>query len=447
MIRLLNEADIRDLIPEEFDSIEDFFKNGYSADIAELLMRLSEEEIRKYIDVFDIDQLSEIISYLDYDTNYSISRMLSDETLADILTRMYKDDAVDFLGTMPVGKIKKILNILRDGQAQQLQRLLGYDEESAGGLMTTEFIAFYQDNTTEEVFEKLRSLVSDPEMIYYIYVISRTKELKGVLSLRQLLAASPNSQLEDIMTEQVIKVEVNRDQEEIARILAKYDLLAVPVINSKNQLVGIITVDDAMDVIEDEATEDIYKLGASTDVYETEQGALVAVKKRIPWLIFLLFASLMASSVIQRFEASLKSVVALVFFIPVLMNMGGNVGIQSLTVMVRGLAIEGIDFSNFWRHLLQEIKAGLLIALIIALLLFGVIFLWQNQIALGLIVAIAMFTTILTAIGVGVFVPFIMQILGADPAMASGPFITTIVDVTGLYIYFAIANLLLEKLF
>ncbi len=437
---------IEEYIPERFKSIEDFWQHAYPADFADLLMNLSSEELNNIIDRFSSRELGEIISYLDYETSNYIARYFSETVLSDILTRMHTDDAVDFLGTMPVGKVKKILNNMKDNKAIELQQLLGYDEESAGGLMNTEYVAFYSDNTTQKVLEKLRDLSPEPEMIYYIYVISRTKELVGVLSVRQLLGVRRDVQLHEIMADDIIKVGINKDQEEVADVLSKYDLLAVPVVNKQGQLMGIITVDDVIDVIEDEATEDFYKLAATSNVYNVDGGILAVVKKRIPWLLLLLVGDLISGSVIKGFEASLQTVVALAFFIPVLMDMGGNVGTQSLTVVVRGLATGELHFNKFLSHLWQEIKVGLIMAIVLGTALSLVVLIWQGNPVLGFIVGVSMFSTLLTAIIVGTSIPFLMEALGADPAVAAGPFITTIVDISGLFIYFSMATILMKNL-
>jgi magnesium transporter len=248
------------------------------------------------------------------------------------------------------------------------------------------------------------------------------------------------------MTDDVIKVGINKDQEEVANILSKYDLLAVPVVNKQGQLMGIVTVDDVIDVIEDEATEDFYKLAATSNVYNVEGGVLAVVKKRLPWLLILLVGDLISGSVIQGFEASLQAIVALAFFIPVLMDMGGNVGTQSLTVVVRGLATGELYFKKFLSHLWQEIKVGLIMAFVLGLSLSLIVLFWQGNPILGFIVGVSMFSTLLTAITVGTSIPFLMEALGVDPAIASGPFITTIVDISGLFIYFSMATILMKKL-
>ncbi len=439
------EIRLKELLPPDFDTLDQFIEESYPADIADFLMDLDSEEL-EYFFSKDIppDLLGDIISYLDFDEMYFLARFFPVQVLSKILSKMYPDDAADFLGTMPVGKIKTIFKLVKGKQASELQRLLGYDDESAGGIMTTEYLAFYSDQTAAKVLEKLRKISPEAEMIYYIYVISRSKQLLGVLSVRQLLAAQPEEKLKNLMTENVIKVDINLDQEEVAHLFAKYDLLAVPVVNKRDQLMGIITVDDAIDVIEDEATEDIYKMAATADIHAG--GLLGAVKKRIPWLLILLVGDLLSGSVIKGFEASLHAIVALAFFIPVLMDMGGNVGTQSLTVVVRGLATGQLDFSNFWTHLWREIKVGFVMAFILGGILSVAAYLWQSNPSLGFIVGISMFITLLTAIIAGTSIPFLIDLIGADPAVAAGPFITTLIDISGLFIYFTLATLLMEKL-
>ncbi len=437
---------IEEYLPENFSSLNDFWKRAYPADIAEFLLNLPLSEKKYILEKISIEQLSDTVRDLDYETSNYIAKYYSPEQLEKILSNMYPDDAVDFLGTMPIGKTKEILGRLKKTEANELQRLLGYEEESAGGLMNTDYIAFYADNKVSQVLDKLRELVSEPEMIYYIYVISRTKELLGVLSVRQILTVKPDTQLREIMNENVINVSVNMDQEEVAGILSKYDLLAVPVINKQGKLVGIITVDDAIDVLEEEATEDIYKMNITADIYDIRGGIVQAVKKRLPWLLILLIGDLLSGSVIQGFEASLQAIVALAIFIPVLMDMGGNVGTQSLTVVVRSLATGDLHNSNFWSHLWNEIKVGLIMAVVLGSILSVIVFFWHGNPLLGLVVGVSMFVTMLTAITLGTSIPFILNTLGTDPAIAAGPFITTLVDISGLFIYFTLATVLIKKL-
>ena len=435
----------KDYVISEYGSIDKFLEKAYAADIAEFLMEIPKEEIKDILDRFSVKEKARIISYLNEKTGKYIAKIYDARTLSGIISNMYSDDAADFLGIMSVGKVKEVLNLMQKELAVELQKLLEFDEKSAGGLMNTEYIAFYEDDTVEKVIKEIRNLVHEQEMIYYIYILNRRKMLVGVVSVRQLLIANPDTVLRDIMNENVIKVTVNMEQQEVARLLSKYDLLALPVVNKHEQLVGVITIDDALDIIEEEATEDIYKISVTSDI-ESAGGVLQAVKQRLPWLIILLFGDLLAGSVISGFEESLQAVVALAFFIPVLMDMGGNIGTQVLTVVVRGLATGELRLSDFKDHLAQEIKVGFIIAIIIGISISLIAVIWQSSLVLGFIVGLSMFLTLVTSAAVGTIMPFVVKRLGADPAIAAGPFITTIIDITGLLIYFSIANLLMDKL-
>ncbi|ADQ15090.1 magnesium transporter [Halanaerobium hydrogeniformans] len=443
---IIKENITNELVPENYENFYDFYEDNYPADVAEFLSTLSEEVLLENIVNLSPAVLSEIIIFFDEDLQKEITTKISTFKLAEILSNMYNDDAADLLGVLRVGKIKEVLKLMKENKALELKELLEYDDESAGGRMTTEFIAFYADNSVSTVLNKIKDLMIEPEMIYYIYVISRKKELLGVLSVRQLLTAHRNEKLNDIMNKNVVKVDVNLDQEEVAKILSKYNLLAVPVINKHKQLVGIITVDDILDIIEEETTEDLFKMSGATSTYDIHGNFMEAVKKRIPWLFILLFGGLLSGSVIGRFEESLQSIAALAIFIPVLMDMGGNVGTQSLTIVVRGLATDELEVKHFFKHLFNEFKAGIVMALLIGGSLLLITFFWHNNIAIAFVVGFSMVTTMVTAVILGTSIPFIVDYFGVDPAVAAGPFITTLIDISGLFIYFTLATLLLERL-
>lgn len=434
------------IAPTKYSNFYNFYYDNYPADVAEFLESLPRNRVLESLDQLNAEILAEIIIFFDNDFKNDIASKISTFKLAKILSVMYTDDAADLLGVLKVGKIKEILNLMKDNKALELQELLEYDDQSAGGKMTTEFIAFYADNSVEEVLAKIKDLIIEPEMIYYIYVISRDKKLLGVLSVRQILAAARNKELGELMNKNVVKVNVNLDQEEVAKILAKYDLLAVPVVNNYQQLVGIITVDDIIDIIEEETTEDLYKMSGTTNTYDIHGNFMEGVKKRVPWLFILLIGGLLSGSVINKFEQALESVAVLAIFIPVLMDMGGNVGTQSLTIVVRALATDELEKEDYLKHLLNEFKSGLVMGVMIAVSLLLITLFWQQNLSIAFVVGIAMFTTMVTAVILGTIIPFIIDYFGIDPAVAAGPFITTLIDISGLFIYFSLASFLLEKL-
>ena len=428
--------------------IKEIFSNLYPADMAELVAELESKELKFIIPIISLEKLAFSLSDLDVETRNILLNFLTPQQLKRVLNEMYSDDVADLLGELTIGQSKELLKLMKSKDAEQIQKLLGYDEESAGGIMTTEYLAIKDSKTVGEALDKIRAIATRAEMIYYIYIINANKELLGVISMRELLTADPQNKLREIMHRKVIKAKVDMDQEEVANQMSKYDLLAIPVINHHNQLVGIITVDDALDVIEEEATEDIYKMAATSEfeITAAEEGIISGVFKRLPWLLILLFASMLSGTVIGFFSDALSKVVALSFFIPTLTGTGGNAGTQSLAIVVRGIATGDLDKDKMFNHLLREVKVGAVTALICGLVISLIGFFWQGTYFIGIVVGLAMFFTIITATLVGTTIPFIIDYLGADPAVAAGPFITTVIDVSGLFIYFSLAKFLLQYL-
>ncbi|GAB6138327.1 magnesium transporter [Halanaerobaculum tunisiense] len=442
-------VELKEKIAAEAETkVEIFLADLYPADIAELLKELSTAETRFVLPYLPLQKIAFSLTELDPSTRRDLLNFLEAKQLRVILDNMYADDIADLIEVISIGKSKELLELMKQEDAQQIQDLLGYDEESAGGIMTTEYIAIKEDKTAQQALATIRKVATKAEMIYYLYVVNSNQKLVGVMSMRELITADPTAQITDLMQEQVIDVPLDLDQEEVANIISKYDLLAIPVVNEEQQLLGIITVDDALDVIEEEATEDIYKMAATEEreldaKYETILGRAF---KRLPWLTILLFASMLSGTVIGNFSSAISSVVALTFFIPTLTGTGGNAGTQSLAIVVRGLGTGDIDPQEIGLYLWNEFKVGGVTALWCGLIIGLVATLWQASYMLGIVVGVAMFCTILWATIVGTIMPFLINYLGADPAVAAGPFITTLIDVSGLFIYFSLAKLFIEYL-
>jgi len=309
--------------------------------------------------------------------------------------------------------------------------------------MTTEYVALPKDITTEKAIEILRKTAPDAETIYYVYIVDSQNRLVGVISLRELIVADPDTIIESIMHRKVISVSVDMDQEEVAEVVSKYDFLAVPVVDKDSRLVGIITVDDIIDVIYEEASEDIFRLGGSTEAVDDyiEGRISLALKSRLPWLFVTMVEGIIAGQVLRGLENELRAVVALAFFIPLLTGMGGNVGTQSATVTVRGLATGDIDESNVFSVISRELLTGILLGIINGVLVGSIAWVWQKNAVLGLIVGLAMIGNMTTAALMGALVPLTFKKVGIDPAVASAPFITASIDITGLLIYSTLASL------
>ena len=378
-----------------------------------------------------------------------IIRHLDKQRASRILEDMASDDVADLIGKLSPEEAQEILHLIDEEELADFGSLLKYPEESAGGIMTTEFISLPADIPVEEAISRLREIAPDAETIYYVYVVDHEGRLIGVISLRDLIASSDGVILKEVMRQNVISVNAELDQEEVARVVSKYDLLAVPVVDDETRLLGIITVDDVIDVMEQEATEDIYRLAGASKVVDmelTEAPVSKVVRLRLPWLLISMVGGFISGSVIGGYESTLEAIVILAVFIPVIMDMGGNVGTQSSTIFVRGLATGEIDLAEAWPYFFREIRIGVTLGLICGVLISGAAFLWQGNPYLGAVVGVSMLGTITVAALIGTLVPLLCSKINVDPAITAGPFVTTIKDVTGLMIYFFIATSFIEYL-
>jgi len=437
---------IRAVIAEDGPStLRKVLEDWHPADIAEVLEHLEPREQEVVLEAFDDEVAASVILELPYEDQARLLSVLSPARAASVLDHMPSDDIADLLGDIEEEQAQSILRLLARDDAVDVRRLLAYQDDTAGGIMTTELIALREDLTVEEAIEHLRRIAPDAETIYYVYVVDAEDTLVGVLSLRDLIIAPPSAAIGEIMSTKVIAVQAEDDQEEVARVVARYDLLAVPVVNHQGRLMGIVTVDDVIDVIEEEATEDIHRMmAASTE--EAEDTVWSKVRKRLPWLVLLLIGNVLSASVLRHYSMAIESLVALAYFVPILMDQSGNVGVQSLTVVVRGLATGEVQARDVWRIISRELRVGLLLGLFTGSLVAGVALVWQGEPLLGLVIGLAMVSGLTTAALMGTVVPLVFNRLGIDPAVASGPFITTAADVTGLLIYFGLASILLGHL-
>ncbi|WP_028306542.1 magnesium transporter [Desulfitibacter alkalitolerans] len=432
------------------EKLREIFDEIHPYDQAQILMELSAEHRRLLADFLTDEEMAEIIQELSIEQQKLIIDELGIERYSKIIVEMPSDDAADLLGDLDEDRLNQVLDLMGDKEEADLRELMEYPENTAGGLMTTEYIVLPEDFTADEAIKKLRQLAPDAETVYYLYVIDSEGRLRGVLSLRDLIIASPETKIHDIMYERVVSVPIDMDQEEVAKLIDKYDFLAVPVVDKQQKLVGIITVDDAMDVLAEEASEDIAKLGGigggDPGVLDINVKAIDAAKRRIPWLALLLCIGIFSGNIIAQFEDTLDKVVVLAFFIPVIAGMAGNTGTQSLAVVVRGLATGQFAGSNTLKLIKREAGVGLIIGTTNGILISLIAALWQRNIILGFIIGLALWITLIVATLAGTIIPLIMARLKIDPAVASGPFITTINDILGLTIYFTVATAFMKYL-
>lgn len=414
------------------------------ADLADLIEHLNQEERMFVFDLLEPQGAGEVLVEIEPPFQGSILSSLDNQALSEIVQELDSDDAADLVGDLPENRAVEILGGLQEDFSGEVRKLLPYEDDTAGGLMALEFVAVRSDATVQEAIDRIREKREDVENLYYIFVMDNSDKLVGVVSLKDLVLASEATQVSEIMDPEVISVNVHVDQEEVAHLFKKYDLVSIPVVDDAYRLVGRITHDDIMDVIEDEADEDIALMGGVIYAEITEDSPMRITRARLPWLVAGLFGGVLAAFVINQFEASLQRVLALSFFFPVIMAMGGNTGIQAATVAVRGLATGDIGMVNIRRRLWLEMKVALFNGIICGLLLGAIVGTWLSDYLLGAIVALALVLIILNSGFIGAAIPFAFKKMNVDPALATGPFVTTSNDILALFIYLGMVTLFLH---
>lgn len=439
-------------IQERLERLEPFIKTkdypGIAAvlapsapiDIAELMEELDEDCISSILQYLPADVTGDILSHLDPDLVPQIMRDLGDQRSSAILETMNSDDVADILGELSIPEQNEVFELMENDDVEDVKGLMVYPEDTAGSIMTTEYVALNKNVSAEDAINILREQSPAAETVYYVYIIDDDGILVGVLSLRDLIVTPPSWPLEHIMHSRVKFVTDYMDQEEVANLVSRYDIMAVPVVDEYHHLVGIITVDDVLDVIEEEATEDVLRMaGVHEDELDEDDsfGAKIfaAVKSRLPWLVVTLFGGLLSGTIIRNLETELQTVVALAYFIPLLCGMGGNVGTQSSTVTVRGLSTGQVDISDFFSNIFKESCVGFVVGSACAIILSVVAYFWQDSMYLGVLVGLTLLCNMIIAATVGTLVPLVLKKVGVDPAVASAPFISTSIDVLGLAIY------------
>ena len=386
---------------------------------------------------------AEAFTYMDSDTQMLLINAFSDKELRYVIDELYIDDTVDIIEEMPANVVSRILRNTDSDTRKQINDLLNYPKDSAGSIMTTEFVYLHRDLTVNEAFDQIRKIGLVKETVYTCYVISPHRKLVGVVTVLDMLVADSDTRIEDIMESNVISVNTHDDKEEVARTLSKYDFAAIPVVDKENRIVGIVTFDDAMDVIRDEDTEDIEKMAAllPSEKPYMKTGIFKIYKQRIPWLILLMVSATFTGTILSHFEDALAVVPALTVFIPMLMDTGGNSGGQASVTIIRGLSLNEISFRDIFKIMWKEFRVGIMCAATIAIIAFGKVMVIDRKGAvIGGIVAATIFCVIIIAKLVGCSLPLFAKKIGFDPAVMASPVITTIVDALALFVYFAIAS-------
>lgn len=417
----------------------------HAADLSVVFRTLSLSNQHELLDMIeDVKQKGDLFSELDEDTFLALHESMELNALVEILEHMPTDDVADLLGRLPDEKSNAILERMKKEGSEEIEGLLHYGDDTAGGIMVPEFIALKEDTTAREAIESLQKEHLDVEMPFYLYAVDEYGKLVGVSSLRQLVVVPPETPLKDFMTTDVFSVLTSMDQEEVAKIVARYDILAVPVVNEINQIVGIVTVDDVIDIFREEATEDILKMaGVGGEEFVETQSVMRSTRIRLPWLFASCIGGIIAFFIIGHFEGSLKKLVYLAAFIPVILGMGGNIGTQTSTIVVRGLATGRLNIRDAWSVVLKELAIGFILGMVYGFLVGLVAQLRYSTFQVAISVGFAVISSMTVAALVGSLVPMGFARINIDPAVATGPFVTTAIDIVSIYFYFQIATIFL----
>ncbi len=432
---------------KKWQELKEILTEMNEQDIAELFMELEERDLTLIYRLLPKEMAAEVFVNMEPEYQEMLIRAFSDTELREVLDELYVDDAVDLIEEMPATLVKRILRHTDPDTRKSINEILKYPEDSAGSIMTIEYVDLKRSLTVQDAFTRIRRTGVDKETIYTCYVTDSKRKLKGYVTAKDLLLADENDEIRDIMEDNVISVTTHEDQEVVTELFQKYDLLALPVVDGENRLVGIITVDDAIDVLQEEITEDMELMAGitPTDKPYLKMGVFENFKKRIPWLMLLMISATFTQKIINHFEGALTACVALTAFIPMLTGTCGNCGNQSSSTIIRGLSLGEIEFKDTIKVILKELAIALVCGLALAVVNFAKLMVFDKvswQVAL--IVSITMICAVVFAKVVGSFLPVIAKKIGFDPAVMSSPFISTIVDTVTLLIYFVIATSVLN---
>lgn len=432
--RLLDGNDI-DQFRDEFLAMHNYDQSEYFEDTDDnnrqkIFEFLSPKEVANFFDQLDIDDEDYEELFDKINANYA----------SHVLEEMSYDNSVDILNKLSKSKVASLLTLMDKDEANEIKALLHYEEDTAGGIMTTEYISLKSTTPVKEALMHVKEQAPDAETIYVIFAVNEAGQLVGVFSLRDLITAENDSYIENVMSERVISVNVADDQEDVAQVIRDYDFIAVPVVDYQNHLLGIITIDDILDVMDEEASEDYSRLAGVSDIDSTSDSVIKTASKRLPWLIVLTFLGMITATILGSFEDTLSQVALLAAFIPIISGMSGNSGTQSLAVSVRNISTGEINEQSKFKIALREAGSGFLSGLVCSVVLFLIIVVIYRQPLLALIVGGSLTCAMTVGTLVGSMIPLIMNKFKIDPAVASGPFITTINDIVSMLIYFGLAT-------
>ncbi len=439
--------EIRELLGRgQYTRLRQVIQELNDADIADYMEDMEEEEVIKIFRILPKDMAADVFSYLEIDRQQSIITSLSDKDAARIIDNMMSDDAKELMEEMPANVVKRLIANTSPDTRQAINHLMRYPEDSAGSIMTVESVDLKENQTVGEAIERIRKVGLDSETINICYVLDKKRTLVGTVALRYLLISDADAVIGEMMHRNVVSLHTLMDQEEVARQFRKYEFTAMPVVDNEDRLVGIITMDDVVDILEEETTEDIEKMAAlmPSDKPYLKMTVFDAYKKRIPWLLLLMISATFTGSIITSFESELSRYVVLTAFIPMLMDTGGNAGGQASAIIIRGISLDEIEFADWLVVIWKEIRTAVLCGLTLSICNFARLMIFdQVSVQVALVVCLTLLMAVIVAKVVGSTLPMLAKKIGLDPAVMASPFITTIVDAISLLIYFRVAELVL----
>lgn len=417
-----------------------------TVDLALQLSEYDDDELQELCQKLDDEELAGILEESELKTQLRIIKLLENKRTLKLFGYMSKDDIVDILGEINVGKAKELINLMKEGDKKIIKQLLGYRDDCAGGIMTTEYIALNSNLVIEDAIKKIKEIAPKTELIDTIFVVNKNKELIGTAELRDILVAPEDQKLEEITNEHFVYVEPETDQEEVALIASKYDLTAIPVLNKKRAMLGIITIDDIVDVMVEEQTEDVLKMGGVAKEETLDSSLGESIKLRLPWLFVNLITAFLASMTVKFFESTIAQVVALSSIMSIITGMGGNAGTQTVSIIIRNIAMGKVELKDAWRLLGKQVLLGVFNGAIIGMVTGLIVSAIYGNIYLGIIVFLAMIANLVISGICGILIPLILAKLKIDPALSSSIFLTTATDVLGFFIFLSLAKIFLPYL-
>lgn len=449
-----NNVTLKEPMDEILNCIKDSSKErlikilstSHPADTAEIFYEIDEEQLDFCLKCLDLEIMSKIFEFSDEELQIRILNLINTEQILSVLSKMQPDDVADFLGELNISRRKELLRRMKDEQSEQISALLAYSPDTAGGIMTTRYIALHSYNTVKQALSKIKQISPKTEIIEVLFVVNRANKLIGSTHIRDILVADEDTKISEITNETVVSVFVDVDKEEVSLIFSKYGLFAIPVVSRKGAILGIITADDIIDVIIEEQTEDILAMGGVSKEETATSSIVTSIKMRLPWLFINLFTAFLASWTVSLFQGTIEKVVALAAVMPIVAGMGGNTGTQTLSVTIRNIALGEISLKEDWKLVIKESSLGLINGAAIGVLTGIVIYVQYKNFTLSLIIFAAMIINMVIAGFFGFLLPMVLKTLKVDPALASSIFLTTATDVLGFFAFLGLAQMFLPYL-